>query len=204
MKKITKNLRTDFIAGIAVILPVIATIMIVRFLVTTTNNALLAPLSKMLEPSLKASSLFLAKSLIFICVIVIIMLVGFGTRILVLRQAFGFGEQLLYRLPLINRIYRAIKQISGAFLGEGKGMFKSVVLVQYPRSGIYSIGFITTETKESVDKKTGTSTVNVFIPTTPNPTSGMLVMIPKGDITHLEMSVEDGLKLVVSGGVVTP
>jgi len=204
MKKIAKSLRTDFIAGIAVILPVIATIMIVRFLVTTTNNALLVPLSRMLEPSLKASSLFLAKSLIFICVIVIIILVGFGTRILILRQVFGFGEQFLYRLPLINRIYRAIKQISGAFLGEGKGMFKSVVLVQYPRSGIYSIGFITTETKESVDKKTGTSTVNVFIPTTPNPTSGMLVMVPKGDITHLEMSVEDGLKLVVSGGVVTP
>jgi len=204
MKKITKSLRANFIAGIAVILPVIATIMIVRFLVIMTNNAILAPLSRMLEPSLKASSLFLAKSLIFICVIVVIMLIGFGTRILVLRQAFGFGEQLLYRLPLINRIYRAIKQISGAFLGDGKGMFKSVVLVQYPRPGIYSIGFITTETEESIDEKTGTSTINVFIPTTPNPTSGMLVMVPKGDITHLEMSVEDGLKFVVSGGVVTP
>ncbi len=199
-----KRFWADFVAGIAVIMPVIITILVVRFLVVKTNNAVLQPLTQLFEPYLKASSLVLAKGLILIAVILLIALIGAGTRFLLLRKVFGYGEKFLYRLPFINRIYRVIKQMSHAFLGEGKGMFKSVVLVQYPRPGLYSIGFITTRTKESVDKKTGTQTVSVFVPTTPNPTSGMLVMVPKGDVVHLGMSVEDGMKLVVSGGVVTP
>jgi len=204
MLKMIKRARTDFVAGIAVILPILATALIIRFLVTTTNEAMLEPLIRILEPYLKGSSILLAKALVFIAVILIILLVGAGTRIIIFRRVFGFGEMFFYRIPLINRIYRAIKQISSAFLGEGKSMFKSVVLVQYPRPGVYSIGFITTTTKESIDKKTGASTMSIFIPTTPNPTSGMLVMIPKEDITFLDMSVESGMKFIISGGVVTP
>lgn len=203
MVRIIKRVRTDFFAGIAVILPIIITVMIVNFLILTTNQTVVEPFSKFLEPYLKGSSLILAKILIFISVILAIIIVGMGTRIFVLREIISLGEQVLYRLPLINRVYRAIKQISTAFLGEGKTMFKKVVLVQYPRSGIYSIGFITTDTKASIDKKTGTATVSVFIPTTPNPTSGMLVMVPKNDVMYLDMRVEDGMKLVVSGGTVT-
>jgi uncharacterized membrane protein len=204
MKSAVRRIRTDFIAGIAVILPVVATIFIIRFLVITTNNAVLAPLSNLLEPYLRGFSLLLAKALIFVGVILFITLIGISTRLLLLTKVIGLGEQFLYRLPLINRIYRATKQISTAFLGEGKSMFKRVVLVQYPRPGLYSIGFMTTETKGNIDKNTGVATISVFIPTTPNPTSGMLVMVPKEDITYLDMSVEDGMKLVVSGGVVTP
>lgn len=202
--KIIKRLRIDFLAGIAVILPLIATILIIRFLVITTNNAVLEPLSKMLEPHLRAFSLPLAKILVFVGVLLFIILIGISTRVLVLRRVIGFGEKFLYRVPLISRIYKAIKQISTAFLGEGKSMFKKVVLVQYPRPGLYSIGFVTTETKESIDKKTQAETLSVFIPTTPNPTSGMLVMVPKKDVIFLDMSVEDGMKLVISGGTVTP
>lgn len=204
MIRIIKRVRTDFIAGIAVILPIIATVLIVRFLVITTNNAVLEPLSKMFEPYLKAFSLLLAKIVIFVGVILVILLIGMGTRLLVLRQVFGLGEKFLYRLPFISRVYRAIKQISNAFLGEGKVMFRSVVLVQYPRPGLYSIGFITTNTKESIGKKTGVPTISIFIPTTPNPTSGMLVMVPKKDVINLDMNVEDGMKLVISGGTVSP
>jgi len=203
MVRIIKRVRTDFLAGIAVILPIIITIMIVNFLISTTNQAVVEPFSKFLEPYLKGSSLILAKILIFVTVILAVIVVGMGTRIFVLREIIGVGEQVLYRLPLINRVYRAIKQISSAFLGEGKTMFKKVVLVQYPRPGLYSIGFITTKTKEKIDKKTGTATMSVFIPTTPNPTSGMLVMVPKDDVVHLDMRVEDGMKFVVSGGTVT-
>lgn len=202
--KAMRRFRTDFLAGIVVILPIIATVLIVRYLVITTNNLVLEPLSKMLEPSLKGSSIVLAKALIFVAVILIIVIVGMGTRLLILRRLFSYGERLLYRLPFVNRIYKAIKQISIAFLGEGKAIFKRVVLVQYPRPGLYSIGFMTVETKESIDKKTGRPTITVFIPTTPNPTSGMLVMVPKEDVSFLDMSVEDGMKLVVSGGAVTP
>jgi len=202
--KAMRRFRTDFLAGIAVILPIIATVLIVRYLVITTNNVVLEPLSKVLEPSLKGSSIVLAKALIFIVVILVIVIVGMGTRLLILRRLFSYGERLLYRLPFVSRIYKAIKQISIAFLGEGKAIFKKVVLVQYPRAGLYSIGFMTIETKESIDKKTGRPTITVFIPTTPNPTSGMLVMVPKEDVAFLDMTVEDGMKLVVSGGAVTP
>jgi len=198
------SFRANFFAGLAVILPLVATWFIVQFLVLKTNDLILVPLTTFFEPFLKASSLILAKMIVFLCVLLFIVGIGAGTRFILLRRVFGLGEKFLYRLPFVNRVYRAIKQISNAFLGEGKGMFKSVALVQYPRAGIYSIGFITTRTKEGIDKKTETPTLSVFVPTTPNPTSGMLVMVPKKDVIHLDMSVEDGMKLVVSGGVVTP
>jgi uncharacterized membrane protein len=202
--KAIKRMRVDLLAGLAIIFPLIATAWIIRFLVTATNNAVLAPLSTVLEPYMKGSSLFLAKILIFIGVFVFIWLIGLSTRLLVLKRLIGFGESFLYRVPLINRIYRAVKQISTAFLGEGKSMFKRVVLVQFPRPGMYSIGFLTTDTKEVVDKKTGEATLSIFLPTTPNPTSGYLIMVPKKDVTFLDMTVEDGMKFVISGGTVTP
>jgi uncharacterized membrane protein len=108
------------------------------------------------------------------------------------------------RIPLANRIYNAVQQISTAFLGSTRSIFHTVVLLEYPRKGIYSLGFLTTEGTGEVQHKTADQVACVFVPTTPNPTSGMLVFVPKEDLIYLDMTTEDGLKLVVSGGVVAP
>jgi len=104
----------------------------------------------------------------------------------------------------MGKIYNAVKQISSAFLGQGKTIFKQVVLLEYPRKGLYSLGFTTGVTKGELKYVHQKNSVNVFIPTTPNPTSGMFIVVPKDEIRFLKMSVEDGMKLIVSGGAVSP
>ena len=94
--------------------------------------------------------------------------------------------------------------MSNAFLGQPRGIFERVALLEYPRKGIYSIGFVTSEAKEEVQHKTDKRIINIFVPTTPNPTSGVFLLVPEEELTYLDMTVEEGLKLVVSAGKVTP
>ena len=127
-----------------------------------------------------------------------------AAKILVINRTFSFGERVLLNVPIIGRVYKSVKQISSAFIGQGKTIFKQVVLVEYPRKGIYSLGFTTGVSKGEIKDAMGRSSINVFLPTTPNPTSGYFLVIPKDEIRFLKMSVEEGMKLVVSGGSVTP
>ena len=121
------------------------------------------------------------------------------------KKLIGFGERIVVRIPLVRSIYLTVKQIVDAFMHGGKNMaFKRVVLIEYPRKGIYSIGFITAESNGEVQAKTKENVMSVFLPTTPNPTSGYLLFVPREDVVVLDMSVEDGLKLVVSGGIIAP
>jgi len=202
---ITKKFRRDFIAGMAIIFPVLATILILKYLIVTTNNILLAPLTKFLEPNLGTLALILAKFLIFIGVIFSVILIGAGTRVLLLRKLFSIGEGLLYKMPFVNKIYRPIKQTINTFMeGGGRELFKSVVLVQYPRKGIYSIGFVTNTRNEEINKKTGASTISIFVPTTPSPATGWVIMVPKEEVIFLDTSIEDAMKIIISGGLVGP
>ena len=137
-------------------------------------------------------------------VLCIIVFIGWAARILLIKRLFSWGEKLFIKVPIMGRIYNAVKQISSAFIGHGKTVFKHVVLVEYPRKGLYSIGFTTGDTRGALNDLTGGDSVNVFIATTPNPTSGMFVLIPRTEIRFLEMTVEDGMKLVISGGSVSP
>ena len=93
-------------------------------------------------------------------------------------------------------------QLSRAFLGEGKSVFKRVALLEYPRRGIYSIAFVTAEGKRELEDKTGRELISLFLPTTPNPTSGIFIAVPKEDVIFLDMSIEDGFKLIISGGAI--
>ncbi len=110
----------------------------------------------------------------------------------------------MLRIPLFNKIYGAIKQVNEAFTTGGANSFKTVVLVEFPREGMYTIGFLTSEQHSEVQAKTGKKVVCVFIPTTPNPTSGFLVLVPEDQVTKLDMSVADGVKYIVSLGSLTP
>ena len=120
------------------------------------------------------------------------------------RWLIAFGEKLLHRMPVVGTIYGASKQILETVMASQSDAFRDVVLVQYPRKDLWVIGFVTGTTKGEVQSAIEEETVNVFVPTTPNPTSGFLLFCPRDELRFLEMSVEDAVKLVVSGGIVTP
>ena len=112
-------------------------------------------------------------------------------------------DDLFRRIPILRTIYSAIGQMTESFTNQ-EGNKKSVVLVEYPRKGIWVIGFVTGETKGEVQTLNKATLINVFIPTTPNPTSGFLLFLPKNDLIYMNMNVQDAVKMVISGGIVTP
>ena len=131
-------------------------------------------------------------------------LIGALTAGLIGRWLLQTGERVLNRMPVVRSIYSAIKQIFETVLAQQSNAFREAVLVEYPRRGIWAIGFITGTTKGEVQNLTEEETVNIFLPTTPNPTSGFLLFVPKSDVVPLGMSVEEAVKMVISGGIVTP
>ncbi len=137
----------------------------------------------------------------------LITLIGFMTANIIGRTIVSYGEYMLGRMPLVRNIYGVLKQILQTVLSERTNTFKKVGLVEYPRKGLWAIVFIATEAdgeiQEELEQQVG-KTIAVFLPTTPNPTSGFLLFVPKSDIKVLSMSVEEGAKLVISAGLVTP
>ena len=204
--KLFTRLRYNFFAGVLITLPVFLTVLILKFLYEMLNNILLEPLTMVFRPFLgEFYFIILAKLTALLVTLALITLIGFMARWLLARQMFLYMEKhLLLKIPLLNKIYSSVKEISHAFLGEKSKLFRKVVLVEYPRKDVFSIGFIASETKGEVQEKTQKEVVNVFVPTVPNPTSGFLLLFPKDEIIPLDMSVEDGLKLVISGGAIVP
>lgn len=122
----------------------------------------------------------------------------FGKRVI------EWTDATLLRIPLLNKIYGATKQVNDAFSSGNKTAFRTVVLVEYPRPGVYSVGFITSEPNDEIRSKTKEKVVCVFVPTTPNPTGGFLLLVPEEQVTKLEMSVADGIKYIISLGAINP
>ena len=202
------KIRNNFFAGIAVALPLVITIFILRFIVIITNNLVLNPSLEFFKKHLPASGViylaYLIKGLVLLAILGLITLVGLATRNIIIRRFFSFWERLLYRIPVVNKVYLAIRQISNAFLVRDKSLLQRVVLLEYPRRGIYSIGFVTSEKYRQIQEKISKNIVNVFVPTAPNPTSGVLLLAPREELIDLDLSIEEGLKLVISVGSVVP
>jgi len=138
---------------------------------------------------------------------VIVTLVGFLTANYIGRSIVGYGENLLNRMPVVRNLYSGLKQIFQTVFSEKETSFEQVGILEYPRKGLFAIVFIATDTRGEVDsrlKDKGYETISVFLPTTPNPTSGFLLFVPKNDITILDMGVEEAAKLVISAGLVAP
>ena len=191
-----KKLQQIFLAGILTILPVFITFYLIHFLFTTLDGLIGGFLETILGRRLfgvGAISGFL-----------LILLVGLLTTNLLGKKIIGWSEAIITKIPLIKKVYASIKQIIDAFSIQGKDAFKTVVLLEYPRQGIYVLGFVTGKARGEIQQKTTENLVNVFIPTTPNPTSGMLVFLPEESLIPLDLSVEDGLKMLISGGIATP
>lgn len=195
-----KKLQSYFIAGILVLLPFVLTIFIIFWLFVTVDGLL----DRVMHSFLERLGLLAFPGVGFLSVIVLILITGIIARNYFGRKILSIGDIIVTRIPLINRIYLAIKQISKAFLTEQREVFRNAVLIEYPRKGVYSIAFYTKKVKGEIQEKLENDLVSVFVPTTPNPTSGYLLFIPSTDVITLDMSIEEALKLVISGGVVVP
>ena len=210
MKKTLRgHWRANFVAGLAVVLPAVISIAVVIWLFGTVANVtdtLLFFLPRELTHHGEGSGpmYWYWSVAAFLLAIGLISLVGLAARHYVGRKLIEFGENVFLRVPLLNKVYGALKQINEAFATGKKSAFKTVVLVQFPSKGIYSIGFITSEQHEEVQAKTRENVVCVFVPTTPNPTTGFLVLVPQQEVVKLDMSVADAVKFIISLGAVAP
>ena len=140
----------------------------------------------------------------FILAVILISAVGLLTRNFAGRKVVQLGEKMVDRIPLVRIIYSGVKQLLEAFFVQKTAAFRRVALLEYPRRGVYVIGFITGESRGEVQRKTDKNMINVFVPTTPNPTSGFYVLIPEDELVALDMTIEDAFKLIISGGIFTP
>ena len=200
-----KKTKSYFAAGLLVLTPIVLTIFIIWKLFFAIDGLLQGFLNKHLLKWLGFStSPNNLTGLGFITIILFVLFVGFFTRNYVGKKVLSLSDALVTKIPIINRVYSAIQQISQAFLSEKTEVFKKAILIEYPRKGIYSIGFFTQDTKGEVQDRLETDVVSVFLPTTPNPTSGFLLFVPKKDTIDLDMPVEEALKLVISGGAIVP
>jgi uncharacterized membrane protein len=141
--------------------------------------------------------------LAFLLAVAIVSVIGVLARYYFGKRMIAWADGIMLRVPVLNKIYGTIRQVDEAFTSGKKSSFKTVVLVEYPREGIYSVGFITSEQESEAQKKTGANCVCVFIPTTPIPTAGFLILVPAEKVTKLDMSVADGFKYIISLGALS-
>jgi uncharacterized membrane protein len=198
MGNVWKNLRNSFFAGLLVVVPVAASLLILLGVFTWVTDF-------MLPDSLRQQMLTpLYRIIALVLFIAFTMAVGWVTRLVVGKRMVSATEAIITRVPLLNKTYGFVKEISQTLLSGRKTMFQRVVMVEFPRAGVYSIGFVTSDTGGEAQAKTRETVINVFVPTTPNPTSGFLILVPRGQLIDLEMSVAEGMKMVISGGAVVP
>lgn len=197
-----KKAKSYFITGLLVLTPLVLTIFIIWRLFLAIDGLLRGVIKHVLLDRFGVPNTIYGLG--FISVILLILLTGMIARNYVGRKVIKLGEDVMTRLPLVNRIYLAIQQIGNAFFAEKREVFKKAVLIEYPRKGIYSIGFFTQDTRGEVQERLNQDVVSVFLPTTPNPTSGFLLFVPKANVTELDMTIEEALKLVISGGAIVP
>jgi uncharacterized membrane protein len=196
------RLRTYFFAGILVTAPISITFYLAWLFITVVDDWV----RPFIPPAYNPEN-YLRFSLPGIGLVVVLVgltFIGAVTANFLGRFFLRLSERVLNRMPVIRSVYSAVKQIFETVLAQQSGAFREVVLIEYPRRGIWALGFITGTTQGEVQELTEDEMLNVFLPTTPNPTSGFLLFVPKSEVVRLAMSVEEGIKMVVSGGIVTP
>lgn len=201
INRVVVRLRRWLLAGLLLWLPLGVTILTFKFLLDLMDRMLF-----LVPPAWRPEQLigFSVPGLGLIFAIVLLLVTGILAANLIGRRLVRAYENVLGRIPFVRSVYGAVKSFSEVVLSGSGTSFKKVVLIEYPRPGLYSIAFQTSEDAEEIQARTGETVITVFLPTTPNPTSGYMLFVPRDDATVLDMSVEDALKLVVSLGVVVP
>jgi uncharacterized membrane protein len=211
-KSLLARWRANFFTGLIVVLPGLISVGVLFWLfgsVTNVTDRLLFFLKYWLDPKFiyqdgRSGPMFWYWSLFaFVLAILLICAVGLAARNYIGKKLIEWTDRALMHIPLLNKIYGATKQVNDALVTGNKNSFKTVVMIEFPHAGSYSLGFLTSEDAE-IRVKPEEKLVCVFIPTTPNPTSGFLMLVPDEKVTRLKMSVADGLKYIISLGAIAP
>lgn len=197
MKPLAKRIKAYFITGLLVVTPIWATYLVLKTLLVTLDGLL----GRVIEKYAIGSYI---PGLGIAALLILLFVTGILTHNIFGRKIVRWWEGLLQRVPLVRSIYTTFKTIVDTFSLQSREQFNKVVLIEFPRKGYYSLAFVTGVTQGEVQKVTPEKVVNVYVPTTPNPTSGYLLLVPESEIIPLSMSVEDGIKMIVSGGLYTP
>lgn len=206
LQRLKQDLKNDLIAGLLVVIPLATTIWL-TYTVATWVIELLTRIPKQLNPFdglqpflVDALNLLVGLTVPMLCILII----GLMARNIVGRWLLDVGEQVLQAIPLAGAIYKTLKQLLETVLRDSGSKFRRVVLVEYPRSGVWSLGFVTGVVSAEFQSHFSGSMLSVFIPTTPNPTTGWYAVVPESDVITLKMPIEDAFKVIVSGGIVSP
>ena len=191
MNSLIQNLRSKFLTGIITLLPLYLTYIVLKFFFKTLND-ISEPILNRLNIEIPLLGIFLT--------LLLVLSIGIAVTNFLGRKFFEIGEKIVKKVPLVSSIYYSIKQILDTITNSSTDEFKGTVYIQYPRKGLWTMAFIS---GESISES-GKTFFHLFVPTTPNPTSGFFLMIPKDDAIKSNMSVEDGLKTIISGGLLAP
>lgn len=191
-----KYLRRRFLAGVLILAPAVVTAWIFWKIFSSVDS--------ILNPLQERYPIIDWPGVGFIVVLLLVLLTGIFAGNFIGRRVISQGERILYNIPLIRRIYTAVKELSEVFLTDRTTVFKEVVIIRYPHKDSFAVAFVTRDAPAFINEVTEGVMLNVFVPTTPNPTSGFLLMVPADEVIRVPISVEEGLKMVISGGAFTP
>ncbi|MEJ2515064.1 MAG: DUF502 domain-containing protein [Gammaproteobacteria bacterium] len=196
-----KTLRKFLVAGLVIWLPVLATVLVLRVIIGLVDRTLL-----LLPPGWRPDALlgFHVPGLGLVLAILILLGTGMLAANLVGRRVVEAWDRLVHRIPLVRSVYSGAKQVAETVFADGSTSFKRVLLVEYPRKGVWSLCFQTSSELAEIQGRTSREVACVFVPTTPNPTSGFILFVPREDLVALDMSVDEGLKMIISLGVAVP
>lgn len=197
------SVRNAFISGLFLLAPLVVTVWALQTIIDIVGGNVSRLFLRFLPDFLQRIPL-VWEILSTLVVIILVTLLGYISRIFLGKFLLGGAERIVQSIPGISGVYNTVKQIVDTFSSQDRNLFNKVVLVQFPRVGCYAIGFLTNRAQGEPQARTTEELWTIFVPTTPNPTSGFLVLLPKREIIELDMSVGDGMKLVISGGTVVP
>ena len=205
MKMIKGTIKKNIIAGLLVTVPVSLTYIVLKFVITRIDALVVPVVSKIIgEKAMESFNGYFVPGMGFLILIFFIFFIGLLTTNFFGKKLFNFGELVLRKIPIVRVIYITIKKVVDTVSQSNESTFEKMALITYPRAPLKTLGIIVCDTPDSVSKNIEEPSVNVFVPTSPNPTTGFVIAVPIKDVDFLKMTVEEGLKMVISFGVVAP
>lgn len=205
MKMIKGTIKKNIIAGLLVTVPVLLTYIVLKFVITRIDALVVPVVSKIIgEKAMENFNGYFVPGMGFLILIFFIFFIGLLTTNFFGKKLFSFGELVLRKIPIVRVIYITIKKVVDTVSQSNESTFEKMALITYPRAPLKTLGIIVCDTPDAVSRNIEEPSVNVFVPTSPNPTTGFVIAVPIKDVAFLKMTVEEGLKMVISFGVVAP
>ncbi len=204
-----KKLSNYFFTGMFISLPLAITVFLILFLIRNigepASDFILKPILAHFDKTVPASGFggMMVDFLSMLIVVILVAILGVFSQFIAAKFLISLSEKAINKIPFVGVVYKTAKQIVDTFSKQNKAVFQKVALIEFPRKGVWSVGFLTSETRGKVATVSEEKMVNIFVPTTPNPTSGFLMAVPEKDVKYLDMSVGEAMKFIISGGAVS-